>query len=141
MRILFFFALFIVSHSLAFTQEVQIDENGFETFTMTDGDTTYIMKKYFMAFLNEGPTRDHSAEEAAVIQKGHLAHMDKLAQEGIIQIAGPFGDDGKTKGIVIYAIPTLAEALNLTNMDPAVKAGRLEVEIRPWWAAVGSTLK
>ena len=108
---------------------------------MTEGDSTYLMKKYFMAFLNEGPTRDQLPEEAAEIQAGHLAHMSKLADEGIIQIAGPFGDEGTIKGIVIYAIPTLEEALRITQMDPAVKSGRLIVEVRPWWAAVGSVLK
>lgn len=141
MRYFFFTLLFIGSQLSTSAQEIVLDENGCETFLMVEGDTTYVMKKYFMAFLEEGPSRDQSPEEAATIQAGHLAHMDDLAQKGIINIAGPFGDDGTAKGIVIYSVPTIEEAIRLTEMDPAVKAGRLIIRVRPWWAAVGSTLK
>ena len=141
MRSLCIIFLLILSICSIYSQDIIVDKDGFETFSMIEGDTSYTMKKYFMAFLNEGPNRDHTVEEAAKIQAGHLAHMDKLAKKGIINIAGPFADDGLTKGIAIYAIPTLEEALEITKKDPAVKAGRLIVEIRPWWAAMGSTLK
>ena len=98
------------------------------------------MQKYFMALLKAGPDRDHSPEEAAVIQKGHLDHMNKLAEEKKICIAGPFGDDGELRGVVIYSVPTLEEAQRLVETDPAVIAGRLIIEVHPWWAAKGSSL-
>ncbi len=126
--------------TLNFAQELQIDEKGFETFEMTEGDTTYIMKKYFMVFLKKGEKRDQSPEESAIIQKGHMDHMAKLAEEGIIQMAGPFGDDGEVRGIVIYSVPTEEEVKKLTSEDPAVKAGRLIMEIHPFWCAKGTTL-
>jgi uncharacterized protein YciI len=113
------------------TQNVTIDSLGFETFTYQEGDTT---------FLKEGPTRDQNEAEAILIQSGHLAHMDKLAKEGKINIAGPFADDGEIKGMVIYSVPSLEEAHRLTSMDPAVKAGRLLIELHPFWAAKGSKL-
>ena len=31
--------------------QVEVDPEGFETFKMQEGDTTYLMKKYFMVFL------------------------------------------------------------------------------------------
>ena len=130
----------LLSLSTALTQDLQVDSLGFETFEMTEGDTTYVMKKYFMAFLKEGPTRDQSPEEAAIIQNGHLGYMNQLADENKLSIAGPFGDDGEIRGIVIYNVPTLEEATELVKNDPAVKAGRLTIEVHPWWAAKGSTL-
>ncbi len=125
------------------SQDLQVDSLGFETFEMTEGDTTYIMKKYFMAFLKKGPNRDQSPEETQQIQKGHLAYMNELAQSGQLNIAGPFGGsgDGEMQGVVIYNVPTLEKATQLVSNDPAVIAGRLIIEVLPWWAAKGSTLE
>ena len=93
-----------------------------------------------MVFLKEGPTRDQGKEEAAEIQKAHLAHMEKLAKENKICIAGPFAEEGEIQGIVIYSASSKEEAIEMTSKDPAVKAGRLLVEVHPFWAAVGSAL-
>ncbi len=132
--------LLVFGFQLGYTQEVQIDKEGFQTFEMTEGDTTYIMKQYVLCFLKKGENRDQSPEEATKIQEGHLAHMAKLAEENKIHIAGPLGDDGEIRGIVIYNVPSVAVADSLTSLDPAVKAGRLAVELHPLWAAKGSKL-
>ena len=113
---------------------------GFQTFEMENGDTTIVMKQYFMVFLKQGAKRDQSEEEAAKIQEAHLAHLAKLAADKKTCITGPFGDEGDTRGIVIFNTPTQEEAEKLANSDPAVKAGRLVVEVRPIWLAVGSKL-
>ncbi len=122
------------------TSKKETAEPQYETFEMTEGDTTYLMKKYYIAFLKSGPNRDHTKEEAAIIQKGHMDHMSKLAEANKIQIAGPFDDDSDIRGLVIYSVYSLEEALELTNADPAVVAGRLVVELHPFWAAKGSQL-
>tara|TARA_R110000850_G_scaffold75602_4_gene164659 strand:- start:471 stop:893 length:423 start_codon:yes stop_codon:yes gene_type:complete len=132
--------LFVISTGL-FAQTVQTDSLGFQTFTYPEGDTVYTMKQYFMVFLKSGPTRSQTPEEAAEIQKNHLAHIGWMAEQGYVDIAGPFGDDGDVRGILVMRVPTKERAEELAAMDPAVKAGRLIMEIHPWWAAVGSTLK
>ncbi len=124
-----------------FAQTVQTDSLGFQTFTYPEGDTVFTMKQYFMVFLKSGPTRSQTPEEAAEIQKNHLAHIGWMAEQGYVDIAGPFGDDGDVRGILVMRVPTKERAEELAAMDPAVKAGRLIMEIHPWWAAVGSTLK
>lgn len=111
------------------------------TFEMKEGDTTYVMQEYFMVYLIAGENRDQDSLETATIQVAHLAHMERMGQEGYLSIAGPFGDEGDVRGICIYNTPTIEEADSLTQLDPAVQAGRLKVEIRPWWAAKGSKLK
>ena len=45
------------------------------------------------------------------------------------------------RGITIYNVPTLKMADSLANSDPMVKAGRLEIEIHPWWAGKGFPLR
>ncbi len=138
----FLLALFLLgfcAHSAA--QELQIDSLGFETFEMTEGDTSYVMKKYFMAILKTGPNRDHSAEQATEIQKGHMENISLLAEQKKICIAGPFGDQGEMRGILIFNVPTMEEVKALVAQDPAVIAGRLILDVHPWWAAKGSILE
>ena len=65
-------ALFILLTLTAFisqasAQNLEVDSLGYETFQMPEGDTIYTMKKYFIAFLKEGPTRDQTEEEAQKI--------------------------------------------------------------------------
>ena len=124
----------------ACAQTMPIDTAGFQTFLHQTGDTTYLMKQYFMCFLKKGPKRDQGPDEAAEIQQKHLAHLSALAASRKICLAGPFADDSGIQGVVIFSTSTYEEAVTLANDDPAVKAGRLVVEIHPFWAAVGAQL-
>lgn len=120
-----------------------LKEKGFMIFDYVDEKTqdTVIMQQYFMAFLKKGPIRGQNEEEAAHLQKAHRAHLGKMYELGYADISGPFGDDGDIRGITIYNVPTLKMADSLANSDPMVKAGRLEIEIRPWWAGKGYPLR
>ena len=137
----FFIPLLLLVSSSICSQDLQVDSLGFQTFEMTEGDTTYVMKKYFIAFLKAGPTRDQSEKEAQTIQEGHMAHMNRLAEEKKICIAGPFEGDGEFQGMLVFNVPNLEEVEKLVAQDPAVKAGRLLLEVHPWWAAKGSKLE
>ncbi len=134
MRILFI-VLFFCSLNI-FSQEEKRE------FEMKEGDTTYIMKKYFLClYLKGDQTTEYSKEELAEIQKGHLANINKYAALGKINIAGPFGDDTEKRGILIFDVESIEEAKKILEEDPAVKAGRLKYELHPWWGAKGSALK
>lgn len=111
-------------------------------FEMKDGDTTYVMKQYFMGFLMRVEDKlELDSAEVMRIQQAHLDYMSENAKTGTLLIAGPFGDDGDMRGIVIYDVATKTEADSIISNDPAVKAGRLAIDVKPWWAAKGSTLK
>jgi uncharacterized protein len=110
-------------------------------FEMKSGDTTFVIKKYFLCFLKRGENKDMDSAQIAKIQEEHLAHLTELSNQGKICIAGPFGDNGDLRGIIIFNVASLDEAEKFESEDPAVKAGRLVMEIRPWWGAKGSMLK
>lgn len=116
---------------------------GFKTFDYVDEKTkdTILMQQYFMAFLKSGPIRGQNEEESSELQEQHVAHLKKMYELGYADISGPFGDNGNIRGITIYNVPTLEMADSLANADPMVKAGRLEIEIHPWWAAKGFSLR
>ena len=128
--------------SMAETIE-NLKNSGYEIFDYVDEKTkdTVIMQQYFIAFLKTGPKRDQSEEEANKLQEAHMAHLGRMYELGYADISGPFGDDGEIRGITIYNTPTLAMADSLANLDPAVKAGRLVIEVHPWWAAKGFPLR
>lgn len=99
------------------------------------------MKQYYLVLLKRGPVRNQDSATAALIQAGHMANITRLYNEGKIDIAGPMMNDGDIRGIFIFNVPTYEEVLTLCSTDPAVKAGRLSVEILPWYAAKGSVLR
>lgn len=121
--------------------EARLKKDGYQTFSYKDGDTTYLMQQYYMVFLKSGPTRSQDSTEAAELQKQHMAHLSRMYEEGYTSLTGPMGVDGDLRGIVVYNTPTLEEADSLARLDPMVQAGRLIVEVHPWWVAKGGTLK
>ncbi len=98
------------------------------------------MKEYFFVMLKKSPNRSQDKETADKLQEGHIANINKMASEGKLSIAGPFGDDGDWRGILIFKTKTSEEAKSLIEQDPMIKAGRLVYEIHPWWAGKGAKL-
>ena len=101
------------------------------------GADDYGMKSYVMAFLKKGPNRDQDSATRADLQRAHLDNITRLANEGKLVMAGPFLDDGDIRGIYIFNVTTIQEAEQLTNSDPAIKAGSLIMELHPWYGSAG----
>ena len=93
------------------------------------------MKVYVMAFLKKGPNRSQDSTEAARLQAAHMENIQRMAKEGTLVMAGPFMDDGEFRGIYIFNVSTVDSARALTETDPAVKAGRLAMELHPWYGS------
>jgi uncharacterized protein YciI len=96
------------------------------------------LTKMYLAFLTRGekwtPEKTPATEE---IQKGHMANINRLAEMKKLIAAGPFGDNGRLRGIFVFRVDSLEEAKNLTATDPAVQAGRLAMDIHPWMIPEG----
>jgi uncharacterized protein len=74
------------------------------------------------------------------IQKEHLAFHARLREAGDIVTNGPVNDqpDGSLRGLTFYRTGSLAQARQLAEADPAVRAGRLSVEIMTWYCPPGT---
>lgn len=107
------------------------------------GADAYGMKRYVMAFLKEGENHSMDSATSANLQMAHLKNIMRLADEGKLIVAGPFLDDQQVRGIFIFNVESLDEARELTATDPAIKAGVLKMELRPWYgsAALIQTFK
>ncbi len=97
------------------------------------GADDYGMKTYVMAFLMAGPNRSQDSVTAANLLKAHLANIHRMANEGKLVLAGPFLDESGLKGIYIFHVGSVEEAKSLTESDPAIQAGRLVMELHPWY--------
>ena len=115
-------------------------ESAFKTFESTEDGVTYKMKQYYMVTLITGPNRNQSKEEVEKLQASHLAHLNRLATSRHICIVGPTEGNSDIRGFAVYSVPSKEEALRLASLDPMVKAGRLSVDVQPWWAAIGGEL-
>ncbi len=99
------------------------------------GADEYGMHAYVIAFLKAGPKRDQPEAEAQALMKAHLDNIGRMADEGVLVLAGPFLDDGPLRGIYVFKVATIEEARALTATDPAIQAGRLEMELHPWYGS------
>jgi uncharacterized protein YciI len=74
------------------------------------------------------------------LQAQHLAHKDRLYDDGVLAANGPVIDapDATIRGLSFYRAASLDEARRLAEEDPSVIAGRLVVEVMSWWCPPGS---
>lgn len=107
----------------------------------TDKVDEYEMKQYYMVFLIAGLNRGQDSTTAANIQKGHLDNITRLFNEKKLVLAGPFMDKGVYRGIFILDVPSVDEATELLKTDPAIKSGRLDYEIHPWYGPGNIVIK
>ncbi len=99
------------------------------------GADDFGMRKYVIAFLKRGPNRDLSPEKANELQAAHMKNIGEMADAGKLALAGPFFGDGDLRGLYFFNVESLEEAEALTNSDPAIKAGSLEMELMEWYGS------
>jgi uncharacterized protein len=87
---------------------------------------------------DRAPSYDDETSER--IQRDHMAFYAAMRQAGHVVTNGPVRDqpDEALRGIAIFATESLARARELADPDPAVRAGRLEVEAMSWLCPPGT---
>lgn len=103
----------------------------------------YGMRNYVFCILKTGP------KDASITDKkqrddlfaGHMANMGRLAGDGKLALAGPFGkNDRQYRGIFIFAVATVEEAQKLVDTDPVIKSGMMIAELTPWYGSAATML-
>ena len=86
------------------------------------------------AMLVSGPTE----REMQVID-AHFAHLQQLAADGVVLMAGRTIDTGeRTFGLVVFTAPSPADADARMRSDPAIAQGVMQGELFPYRVAVWS---
>ena len=100
------------------------------------GADDYGMKKYVLVILKTGENTTATSEETNEAFRGHMKNINRLVEEEKLIVAGPLGKNDKNyRGIFILDVPTIEEAGELVQTDPAVKAKLLDVELFSWYGS------
>ncbi len=99
------------------------------------GADDYGMKKYVMAFLKRGSNQSLTKDSSNKLQMAHMNNIDLMAEQGKLVVAGPFFGDQELRGIYIFNVESIEEAEALTNTDPAIKVGVLQMELMEWYGS------
>lgn len=95
-------------------------------------------EQYQFGLLMRGPKwTAENTPEIQKLQEGHMAHIGKMAQMGKLFAAGPILDSGDLRGIFIFRTASADEVKALAADDPLIKAGRLKIEVLPWFGSKG----
>jgi uncharacterized protein YciI len=86
----------------------------------------------------DAPSHDEATSER--IQGEHIAYHSELRQAGLVVTNGPLTEqpDETVRGLTFYRTGSLEEARRLAEADPAVRAGRLAVDVMWWWCPAGT---
>jgi uncharacterized protein YciI len=89
---------------------------------------------YYVVFLRPDPARTTLAQgEGEKTQAAHMANIQKMAADGVLVAAGPFGDETRTiSGVFVMKAKSLAEAKRIAESDPTVTNHRNVVDVHTW---------
>ncbi|MCK7594908.1 YciI family protein [Pseudomarimonas salicorniae] len=100
------------------------------------GADEYGMRPYVLVILKTGPNRMPEGEARKAMFAGHFANIKRLADEGKLAVAGPFGqnEDG-WRGLFLMATASPEEARSWTEADPVIVNGEMVAEYVPWYGS------
>lgn len=94
----------------------------------------YTMVTWQLVVLKDGPDKTPvSAEAGAKMQRDHLGNLKWLMDKGYAAALGPLEGEGDWRGLVLMKVQSSDEAKALMADDPYVKAGKMAIEVYPWF--------
>ncbi len=95
----------------------------------------YGMKNYILVLLKPGSNTTVNKSDEDSIFHGHLDNISRLAKEGSLVLAGPFGENKLYRGLFILNVSNFNDAKKLLESDPAINAKVLEPELYLWYGS------
>lgn len=95
------------------------------------------MRSYVLVVLKTGPTRVPDGEKRTQMFAGHMANIQRLADEGKLVFAGPLDGVDGWRGIFIFATPDIATAQTHVATDPVIINGEMIAEYHKLYGSAG----
>lgn len=130
------YAIIIICFFTAPVLSQKTNPNYDEALAIKLGADDYGMKSYIFVMLKTGTNEstDKSARDSCFA--GHMNNIGRLVEEGKLIVAGPLGkNENGYRGIFILDVPTLEEAQELMQTDPAIHAQYLQPELFMWYGS------
>ena len=94
----------------------------------------YGMKNYILVILKKGTANITDKKILDSIFHGHMANIQRLADENKLVLAGPMDDNDKNyEGIFIFNTADIDEAKQWLSTDPAIQSNDLDAELYVWY--------
>jgi len=99
------------------------------------------MRQYVLVILKTGPRRVPDGKERDAMFAAHFANIGRLAKQGKLVLAGPFGDDASGwRGLFLFAVPDIEQARRLTATDPVIVNGEMVAEYHAWYGSAAAMM-
>ena len=95
----------------------------------------YGMKNYILVLLKSGSNASKDKSLIDSLFAGHLKNINRLAENGSLVVAGPFGKNDKYRGLFVLNASTYDEAKKMLETDPAISNKFLEPELYQWYGS------
>lgn len=86
------------------------------------------MRRYVFVILRTGPNKVPTGQERTDMFAGHMANIQRLANERKLAYAGPLDGVDGARGIFIFAVESIDEAKTLVATDPVIIKGEMVAE-------------
>jgi len=86
------------------------------------------MRRYVFVVLRTGPNKVPAGQERNEMFAGHMANIQRLANDGKLAYAGPLDGVEGARGIFIFAVDSIDEARKLVATDPVIIKGEMVAE-------------
>ena len=100
---------------------------GIDSATALTQQPKYEMGTFYVCLLIRNPDFKGGATEIQQLREGHLKHMQSLIAAGKALVSGPFIDNNRIVGVVVFNASSAEEARAFEDPDPFVKSGFLSV--------------
>ena len=99
------------------------------------GADDYGMRQYVLVILKTGPNKIPAGPERDEMFKGHFANMKRLAEEGVLALAGPLDGVDGWRGLFILAVADIDEAKKHVATDPVIIKGEMIAEYHKYYGS------
>lgn len=130
--ILYIFLLLFCSNAMA-----QQNTAGYDSVLAKKlGADDYGMKQYVMVILTTGKADIKEKTRRDSLFAGHMSNINKLAKDGKLVVAGPFGkNDISYRGVFVFNTASVEDTKAMVATDPAVAAGIFDAVYLPWYCS------
>ena len=97
------------------------------------GADEYGMRKYVLVLLRSGPHPVADGPERDAMFKGHMANIQRLADEGKLILAGPMDGTNGLRGMFVFALEDIEQARKLVATDPTIARGEMVAEYHAYY--------